>query len=56
MITEEKEKSDIGFQTRKKEYPVKLIDNKFIPSKQIKDEKVKKEIENFKFFLTIWQF
>ncbi|MDU3653076.1 MAG: tandem-type lipoprotein, partial [Staphylococcus epidermidis] len=37
MITEEKEKSDIGFQTRKKEYPVKLIDNKFIPSKQIKD-------------------
>ncbi|CUY02172.1 lipoprotein [Staphylococcus epidermidis] len=50
MITEVKEKSDIGFQTRKKEYPVKLIDNKFIPSKQIKDEKIKKEIENFKFF------
>ena len=49
-ITEVKEKSDIGFQTRKKEYPVKLIDNKFIPSKQIKDEKIKKEIENFKFF------
>ncbi len=42
MITEVKEKSDIGFQTRKKEYPVKLIDNKFIPSKQIKDEKNKK--------------
>ena len=42
MITEVKEKSDIGFQTRKKEYPVKLIDNKFIPSKQIKDEKIKK--------------
>lgn len=50
MITEVKEKSDIGFQTRKKKYPVKLIDNKFIPSKQIKDEKIKKEIENFKFF------
>ncbi len=44
MITEVKEKkSDIGFQTRKKEYPVKLIDNKFIPSKQIKDEKIKKK-------------
>ena len=42
MITEVKEKSDIGFQTRKKEYPVKLIDNKFIPSKQIKDEKIKR--------------
>ncbi|HCG74250.1 MULTISPECIES: tandem-type lipoprotein [Staphylococcus] len=50
MITEVKEKSDIGFHTRMKEYPVKLIDNKIIPTKQIKAEKLKKEIENFKFF------
>ncbi len=32
------------------EYPVKMIDNKIIPTKDIKDEKIKKEIENFKFF------
>ncbi|HGK4949776.1 TPA: tandem-type lipoprotein [Staphylococcus aureus] len=32
------------------EYPVKMIDNKIIPTKEIKDEKIKKEIENFKFF------
>ncbi len=50
MITKVKEKSDIGFHTRKKEYPVKMVDNKIMPTKQIKDEKLKKEIENFKFF------
>ena len=27
-----------------------MIDNKIIPTKDIKDEKIKKEIENFKFF------
>ncbi|HHQ6731205.1 TPA: tandem-type lipoprotein [Staphylococcus aureus] len=32
------------------EYPVKMVDNKIIPTKDIKDEKIKKEIENFKFF------
>ncbi|HCV0555785.1 TPA: tandem-type lipoprotein [Staphylococcus aureus] len=32
------------------EYPVKMVDNKIIPTKGIKDEKHKKEIENFKFF------
>ncbi|HCV0623899.1 TPA: tandem-type lipoprotein [Staphylococcus aureus] len=31
------------------EYPVKMVDNKIIPTKGIKDEN-KKEIENFKFF------
>ncbi len=50
MITEVKEKSNIGFHTRKKEYPVKMVDNKIMPTKQIKDGKLKKEIENFKFF------
>ncbi|HCC5687620.1 tandem-type lipoprotein [Staphylococcus aureus] len=32
------------------EYPVKMVDNKIIPTKDIKDENIKKEIENFKFF------
>ena len=32
-----------------KEYPVKMVDNKIIPTKGIKDENIK-EIENFKFF------
>ncbi|WGZ25896.1 Csa1 family protein, partial [Staphylococcus aureus] len=31
-------------------YPVKMVDNKIIPTKDIKDENIKKEIENFKFF------
>ncbi|MCD8841171.1 tandem-type lipoprotein [Staphylococcus arlettae] len=33
-----------------KKYPIKLENNKFIPTKQIKSESLKKEIENFKFF------
>ncbi|ULW87146.1 tandem-type lipoprotein [Staphylococcus aureus] len=37
-------------QYNQKKYPVKMINNKFIPTKDIKDEKIKKEIENFKFF------
>ncbi|MFV0061582.1 tandem-type lipoprotein [Staphylococcus aureus] len=37
-------------QDNKIEYPVKMVDNKIIPTKEIKDEKIKKEIENFKFF------
>ena len=34
-----------------KKYPVKMENNKIIPTKQIKDKKLKKEIENFKFFV-----
>ncbi|HDC7605066.1 TPA: tandem-type lipoprotein [Staphylococcus aureus] len=37
-------------QDNKIEYPVKMVDNKIIPTKGIKDENIKKEIENFKFF------
>ncbi|MDN8957737.1 Csa1 family protein, partial [Staphylococcus aureus] len=37
-------------QDNKIEYPVKMVDNKIIPTKGIKDEHIKKEIENFKFF------
>lgn len=34
----------------KKKYPVKMEDNKIIPTEEIKDSNVRKEIENFKFF------
>ncbi|WP_256089975.1 Csa1 family protein, partial [Staphylococcus aureus] len=37
-------------QDKQIEYPVKMIDNKIILTKDIKDEKIKKEIEIFKFF------
>ncbi|MBR9148540.1 tandem-type lipoprotein, partial [Staphylococcus aureus] len=37
-------------QDNQKKYPVKMINNKFISTKEIKEEKIKKEIENFKFF------
>nr|WFO05511.1 tandem-type lipoprotein [Staphylococcus aureus] len=37
-------------QENEKRYPVKMVDNKIIPTKEIKDKNIKKEIENFKFF------
>lgn len=40
----------------KKKYPVKMEHNKIIPTKPIKDEKLKKEIENFKFFVQYGNF
>ncbi|HBI0695364.1 TPA: tandem-type lipoprotein [Staphylococcus aureus] len=43
-------------QDKQIEYPVKMIDNKIIPTKDIKDEKIKKEIENFKFFVQYGNF
>ncbi|HDA7705701.1 tandem-type lipoprotein [Staphylococcus aureus] len=39
-----------------KKYPVKMEHNKIIPTKPIKDEKLKKEIENFKFFVQYGNF
>ncbi|MGX4664551.1 tandem-type lipoprotein [Staphylococcus aureus] len=39
-----------------KKYPVKMINNKIIPTEEIKDEKLKKEIENFKFFVQYGSF
>ncbi|CAC7035952.1 Staphylococcus tandem lipoproteins [Staphylococcus aureus] len=35
-------------QENEKRYPVKMVDNKIIPTKEIKDKNIKKEIENFK--------
>ncbi|MBR9441984.1 tandem-type lipoprotein [Staphylococcus aureus] len=44
-------KKDKGIhRDNEKKYPVKMVDNKIIPTKDIKDENIKKEIENFKFF------
>ncbi len=33
-----------------------MVGNKIIPTKDIKDEKIKKEIENFKFFVQYGDF
>ncbi len=33
-----------------------MVDNKIIPTKEIKDENIKKEIENFKFFVQYGNF
>ncbi|MEN0255064.1 tandem-type lipoprotein [Staphylococcus aureus] len=37
--------------SKEKEYPVKMEHNKIIPTKPIADDKLRKEIENFKFFV-----
>ncbi|EOB7570003.1 tandem-type lipoprotein [Staphylococcus aureus] len=37
-------------QDNQKKYPVKMINNKFISTEEVKEENIKKEIENFKFF------
>ncbi|MBU5272574.1 tandem-type lipoprotein [Staphylococcus caprae] len=50
MVTEVTEDSKGRVHTHQKKYPVKMNHNKITPTKQIKDEKLKKEIENFKFF------
>ncbi|MGW9894278.1 putative lipoprotein (TIGR01742 family) [Staphylococcus epidermidis] len=40
----------------KKKYPVKMEHNKIIPTKPISNDKLKKEIENFKFFVQYGNF
>ncbi|MBF2224487.1 tandem-type lipoprotein [Staphylococcus epidermidis] len=40
----------------KKKYPVKMKNNKIIPTKPISNDKLKKEIENFKFFVQYGNF
>ena len=41
---------------KKKKYPVKMEHNQIIPTKPIQDDKLKKEIENFKFFVQYGNF
>ncbi|MBR9366269.1 tandem-type lipoprotein [Staphylococcus aureus] len=50
IVNEIKHDEDGRPQDNQIEYPVKMVDNKIIPTKDINDEKIKKEIENFKFF------
>lgn len=50
ILTKIKDTGKVKTDDSEKKYPVKLENNKIIPTKQIKDEKLKKEIENFKFF------
>ncbi|BBD91371.1 tandem-type lipoprotein [Staphylococcus caprae] len=41
---------------KEKKYPVKMENNKIIPTKPISNDKLKKEIENFKFFVQYGNF
>ncbi|EWW09767.1 tandem-type lipoprotein [Staphylococcus aureus] len=51
------EREDKGIhRDNEKRYPVKMVDNKIIPTKEIKDKNIKKEIENFKFFVQYGNF
>ncbi|HCV3591535.1 TPA: tandem-type lipoprotein [Staphylococcus aureus] len=43
-------------ETKGKTYPVKMEHNQIIPTKPIQDDKLKKEIENFKFFVQYGNF
>ncbi|HDP2363668.1 TPA: tandem-type lipoprotein [Staphylococcus aureus] len=43
-------------QDNQKKYPVKMINNKFISTEEVKEENIKKEIENFKFFVQYGDF
>ncbi|HGX1180997.1 TPA: tandem-type lipoprotein [Staphylococcus aureus] len=43
-------------QSKEKKYPVKMEHNQIIPTKPIQDDKLKKEIENFKFFVQYGNF
>ncbi|HDG0772897.1 TPA: tandem-type lipoprotein [Staphylococcus aureus] len=52
-ITEDKK----GYvHNKEKKYPVKMEHNRIIPTKPITDDKLKKEIENFKFFVQYGNF
>lgn len=56
IVREVVEDSDGMTHNHTKRYPVKMENNKIIPLKQIVDEKVKKEIEEFKFFVQYGNF
>ena len=38
-------------ENNEKNYPIRLEKGKIVPSKPVKDEKIRKEIENFRFFV-----
>ncbi|UXS67925.1 tandem-type lipoprotein [Staphylococcus chromogenes] len=43
-------------ESNEEKYPVVLINNKIVPKEDIKDQSIKKEIENFKFFVQYAKF
>ena len=50
VLKEISEKNNHVNKDKEEKYEVKMVGNKIIPTEQINDEKIKKEIENFKFF------
>ncbi|EWR05337.1 tandem lipoprotein [Staphylococcus aureus M1132] len=56
IVTEITEDSKGYSRSKEKEYPVKMEHNKIIPTKPIADDKLRKEIENFKFFVQYGDF
>ncbi|HEI7352201.1 TPA: tandem-type lipoprotein [Staphylococcus aureus] len=56
LISETTEDKKGYVHNKDKKYPVKMEHNQIIPTKPIKDEKLKKEIENFKFFVQYGNF
>ena len=56
LIDEIKDDSKGRPKEDEKKYPVKMENNKIIPTKPISDDKLKKEIENFKFFVQYGDF
>ncbi|HDK9531703.1 TPA: tandem-type lipoprotein, partial [Staphylococcus aureus] len=49
VLKEISEKNNHVNKDKEEKYEVKMVGNKIIPTEQINDEKIKKEIENFKF-------
>lgn len=56
IVTEITEDSKGYSRSKEKKYPVKMENNRIIPTKPIPDDKLKKEIENFKFFVQYGDF
>ncbi|HBG3064841.1 TPA: tandem-type lipoprotein, partial [Staphylococcus aureus] len=56
LISETTEDKKGYVHNKDKKYPVKMEHNRIIPTKHIKGEKLKKEIENFKFFVQYGNF
>ncbi|HDC8953013.1 TPA: tandem-type lipoprotein [Staphylococcus aureus] len=56
LISETTEDKKGYVHNKDKKYPVKMERNRIIPTKPITDEKLKKEIENFKFFVQYGDF
>ncbi|HDG6024438.1 TPA: tandem-type lipoprotein [Staphylococcus aureus] len=56
LISETTEDKKGYVHNKDKKYPVKMEHNQIIPTKPIRDDKLKKEIENFKFFVQYGDF